>query len=221
MSAASVTETTGKDQSMSMRVLMIMSCAVLSACTLIRPLQTVSMQSYVLESPATGHPSNEANPRGATLVVAELRSRPGYDTPRMAYVKRDYTLDHYANSQWADTPARMLQPLLVSALETTGHYNAVLRAPAPVAAGLRLDTEIVRFEQVFITQPSHIRITLRVLLTDTYKGQVLGQREFDTDVPSPGDDAYGGVRALNQALTPLLKDITAYCVALTPAAGTP
>jgi cholesterol transport system auxiliary component len=177
------------------------------------------MQSYVLELPAAGSQASVARPRSEALVVAELRTRPGYDTPRMAYVKRDYTLDYYANSQWADTPARMLQPLLVGALESTGHYSTVLRAPAPVAAGLRLDTEIVRLEQAFTTQPSHMRITLRVLLIDTRKGQVLGQREFTTDVPAPSDDAYGGVRALNQALVPLMKEVAAFCVALSPSAG--
>jgi cholesterol transport system auxiliary component len=159
--------------------------------------------------------------QAATLVVAELRTRPGYDTPRMAYVKRDYSLDYYANSQWADTPARMLQPLLVSALDATGRYRAVLSSPAPVAGALRLDAEIVRLEQVFITQPSHMRITLRAILIDAHKGQVLGQREFDVDVPAASDDAYGGVRALNQALVPLLREVAAFCVESTPAAVTP
>ena len=204
-----------------MRVLLMLSCVVLSACTLIKPPAAVTMQSYVLELPATARPPNTARPQAAALVVAELRTRPGYDTPRMAYVKRDYTLDYYANSQWADTPARMLQPLLVNALEATGHFSSVLRAPASVAAGLRLDAEIVRLEQVFIKQPSHMRITLRVLLSDAHKGQVLGQREFDADAPTSSDDAYGGVRALNQALAPLLNDVATFCVALAPLTGTP
>ncbi len=206
---------------MYLRVLMIMSCAVLSACTLIKPPPAVNLQSYVMELPAHAPPSKAVSPSAPALVVAELRTRPGYDTPRMAYVKRDYTLDYYASSQWADTPARMLQPLLVSALEATGHFSTVLRAPAPVAAGLRLDAEIMRLEQVFIKQPSHMRISLRVLLIDARKGHVLGQREFDADVPAASDDAYGGVRALNQALDPLLKEVAAFCVALTPATGTP
>ncbi len=206
---------------MRMRVLMVVSCVALSACTLIKPPATVPLQSYVMELPGASRAANTARPQGATLVVAELRTRPGYDTPRMAYVKRDYTLDYYANSQWADTPARMLQPLLVNALESTEHFSAVLRAPAPVVAGLRLDAEIVRLEQVFTTIPSHMRISLRVLLIDTRKGQVLGQRELDADAPALSDDAYGGVRALNKALAPLLNDVAAYCITLTPSPATP
>ena len=203
------------------RVLLILGYAALSACTLIKPPAAVNMQSYVLELPAASHPAPAAPVQGASLVVAELRTRPGYDTPRMAYVKRDYTLDYYANSQWADTPARMLQPLLVNALESTGHYSTVLRAPASVTTDLRLDAEIVQLEQVFTRQPSHMRIALRVLLIDARKGQVLGQHVFDADVPSPSDDAYGGVRAINQVLASLLNEVATFCVALTPSAGTP
>ncbi len=206
---------------MSLRMLLVMSSAVLSACTLIKPPPAVNLQSYVMELPTPTHRARPASPPAPALVVAELRTRPGYDTPRMAYVKRNYALDYFANSQWADTPARMLQPLLVGALESTGHFRSVLRAPAPVAAGLRLDVEILRLEQVFITQPSHMRITLRVLLIDSRKGRVLGQREFDTDVPAAGDDAYGGVRTLNKVLGPLLHDVAAFCVDLTPATDSP
>ena len=208
---------------MLLRVLLVTSCAALSACTLIKPPAAVNMQSYVMElpAPAAGHPAKRVRPLARALVVAELSTRPGYDTPRMAYVKRDFTLDYYANSQWADTPARMLQPLLVSALEATGHYSAVLRAPAPIAASLRLDVELVRLQQVFTERPSHMRITLRVLLIDASEGRVLGQREFDADMPTASDNAYGGVRALNKELAPLLNEVAAFCVGLTPSVGTP
>ncbi len=207
---------------MSLRALLMMICAVLGACTLIKPPPAVNLQNYVLEPSVAGPAANSVTkPLGVALVVAELRSLPGYDTPRMAYVKRDYTLNYYANSQWADTPARLLQPLLVSALEATGHYSAVLRAPSPVGATLRLDVEIVRLEQVFTSRPSHMHITLRALLINARKGQVMGLRQFDADISAPSDDAYGGVRAINLALTPLLDNIAAFCVALTPSAGTP
>ncbi len=198
------------------RVLMVMICAVLGACTLIKPPAVASIQSFVLETPATTHNIPAAKATDPVLVIAELRSRPGYETPRMAYVKRDYALDYYATSQWADTPAHMLQPLLVNALDATGHYSAVLRAPAPVAGALRLEAEVVRFEQVFTVQPSRMHISMRVQLIDTRKGIVLGTRQFDSDLPAPSENAYGGVRAANLALAPILNEIAAFCVSLTP-----
>lgn len=201
---------------MCMRVLMVMICVVLSACTLIKPPVAVSMQSFVLDTPTTAHATPAPKATDPVLVIAELRSRPGYETPRMAYVKRDYALDYYAASQWADTPAHMVQPLLVNAFESTGRYSAVLRAPAPVAGELRLEAEVVRFEQVFTEHPSRMHISLRVQFIDAHKGKVLGTRQFDAELTAPSEDAYGGVRAANQALAPILKEVAAFCVSLTP-----
>jgi cholesterol transport system auxiliary component len=198
------------------RVLLVMVCSLLGACTLIKPPVAVSMQSFVLDNPAITTASPAPTATDPVLVIAELRSRPGYETPRMAYVKRDYALDYYASSQWADTPAHMLQPLLVNALDATGRYSAVLRAPAPVAGELRLEAEIVRFEQVFSVHPSRMHISLRVQFIDAHQGKVLGTRQFDAELPSPSEDAYGGVRAANQALAPILKEVAAFCVSLTP-----
>lgn len=191
----------------------------LVACSVLKPPHLADVKTYVFEpmiAPAPATPARQAT-RNAVIVVAEPRSQAGYATVRMAYMKRDYALDYFANSQWADTPARMLQPLLVAALEATGHYAAVLRAPAAVAAGLRVDTEVVHMEQVFVTQPSRMRIAVRVQLIDPQRGQVLGTRLFDVNAAAPTDDAYGGVRAANQMLTPLLKDVAAFCVSLSNA----
>jgi len=192
----------------------------LAACSLLKPPAVAEVKTYILEpaeAPAT--PTLASQPTSAVMVVAEPRSQPGYATARMAYVKRDYALDYFANSQWADTPARMLQPLLVNALEATSHYAAVLRAPAAVTGGLRLDTEVAHMEQVFVVQPSRMHIALRVQLIDPQRGEVLGTRVFDASSPAPTEDAYGGVQAANQMLAPLLKDIAAFCVSLSSPAN--
>lgn len=197
------------------RVCLMVILTTLAACSVLKPPAVAEVKTYVLEpAVAPAAPTPTSQPTSAVVIVAEPRSQSGYATARMAYVKRDYALDYFASSQWADTPARMLQPLLVNALEATAHYTAVLRAPAAVASGLRLDTEVVHMEQVFVAQPSRMHIALRVQMIDPQRGQVLGTRVFDVSAPAPTEDAYGGVRAANQMLTPLLKDIAAFCVSL-------
>lgn len=188
----------------------------LVGCSVLKPPRVADVKTYVFEPVIAPAPATPAQPAidNAVIVVAEPRSQAGYATTRMAYMKRDYALDYFANSQWADTPARMLQPLLVAALEATGRYAAVLRAPAGIAGALRVDTEVVHVEQLFVTQPSRMRIALRVQVINPQRGQVLGTRLFDVNADAPTDDAYGGVRAANQMLAPLLKDVAAFCVEL-------
>ena len=53
---------------------------------------------------------------GPVLLVSPPQAEPGFETQRMAYVRRPYQLEYYAVNQWADTPARMLAPLMVHAL---------------------------------------------------------------------------------------------------------
>ena len=72
-----------------------------------------------------------------------------YDTPRIAYMQHQYGLRYYTRSRWADTPARMLAPLLAEALNASGRFQALYASPGRVSAELRLDTELIRFHQDF------------------------------------------------------------------------
>jgi cholesterol transport system auxiliary component len=137
-------------------------------------------------------------------------------------VKKAHELRHYARADWVEPPARMVGPLLVRALERTGRFQAVVAAPGGVAAGLRLDTEIVRLQQEFTEKPSRVRFTLRAQLADVAAGRVLGTRELEAVEPAPSDDAYGGVLAANRAVRRVLEEAAGWCAGLAggaPAAG--
>jgi ABC-type uncharacterized transport system auxiliary subunit len=57
---------------------------------------------------------------------------------------------------------------IVSALESSGTFRAVILAPTAAAGDLRLDTEILRLQQDFASQPSRVRFTLRAYLVDQH-----------------------------------------------------
>lgn len=162
----------------------------------------------------------EANPAVAlapgsgerVLEVTALRAWPGFDTPRMAYVLKRYELDYYAASQWADTPARMIGPLLAGALERTGAFGAVVRSPSAVPGDLRLQAEVVRLAHSFTTRPSRVELALRVELVDAREKRVLAARLIEETEPAPSEDAYGGVRAANAALERALARIVELAV---------
>jgi cholesterol transport system auxiliary component len=146
--------------------------------------------------------------QGPTVLVSVPDARPGYHTPRLAYIKERYRLDYFAYHQWVDTPAAMLQPLLVSALRARRGVGAVTTGDAEgVAADLRLNTSILHLYQDFRTRPSRGSVALVVRLVDLRQGRVLAVRAFDADVPAPEDSPYGGVVAINRALARLLPQI--------------
>ena len=183
--------------------------ALLAACAALQAPEADNASTYVLEAaPAAGAPRPR---RDLVLEVSVPRARPGFDTPQMAYTQRANSLEYFARSRWADTPARMLAPLIAQALDRSGAFRAVVQAPSHAAAGLRLETELVRLQQDFGAKPSRVRLTLRAQLIDTDARRVLAAAEFDETEAAPSDDPYGGVIAANRALARLLERLTQFC----------
>lgn len=189
--------------------LMLLAAVLLAGCGGLRAPAAADVNLYVLDARAAIKPV--AQKRDLVIAVAMPHARPGYDTPQIAYVKQPHQIEYYAVNRWADTPARMLAPLLAQALEQYGGYRAVVQVPATVSADLRLDTELVNLRQDFEVQPSRVELALRVQLSDARTGRVLATRLFAENEPAPSENAYGGVIAANRALQRILEQLPAFC----------
>lgn len=183
--------------------------ALLASCTALQPPEPDRATRYLLEPVATARAPRPQ--RDLVLAVSAPRARPGFDTPQMAYTQRPNALEYFAKNRWADTPARMLTPLLAQALERSGGFRAVVQAPSAAIAELRLDTELVRLQQDFATRPSRVQITLRAQLIEVGERRVLASAQFDEVEAAPSDDPYGGVIAANRALARLLERLADFC----------
>jgi cholesterol transport system auxiliary component len=128
----------------------------------------------------------------------------------MAYLEQDYRLDYFADHQWVDPPAAMLESLLVQALGGHPAFGAVSADGRGIRANLRLDTVIEALYQDFRPRPSQGRVALRVRLVDLGTGRIIDTRLIEDSAPAPSDDAYGGVQAINRALGRLLPEIAEF-----------
>ncbi len=145
------------------------------------------------------------------LLVSIPTAAPGFNKRSLVYFDQQYEVKYHKKAQWVDTPARMLLPLLVHHLELTGLFNTVLSAStSPIAASLRLDTEIVRLQQEFFTEPSQIHLVVRAQLLDMDARSVLATRVFEITENARSEDAEGGMLATNRAIARLLKAITKF-----------
>jgi cholesterol transport system auxiliary component len=150
--------------------------------------------------------------RELVLEVGVPRAAPGFDTAALLYVQKPFVLDAFATHRWVDAPARMIGPPLTHALEQTGYFRAVVPAPAGVPADLRLDTELVRLQQNFMTRPSRVELSLRFRLLDLRGRRVVAARVVDVDAAAASDDPDGGVVAANKALASALAQAAAFAV---------
>lgn len=188
---------------------------LLPACSVLPKAAPVSVERYTLD---VEFPSAlPAAPEGPVLLIARPLARTELDTPRMAYREQDHTVEYFARSRWADTPALLLQPGLVEAFEASGHYRAVIRVGSAAAALLRLDTEVLEFSHDFRVNPSQFEIRLRIQLVDLQTRKVIASRIFTATQPAPVRSPYGGAQAANAAWQSLLPEIVTYCTAQLPA----
>jgi cholesterol transport system auxiliary component len=169
--------------------------------------------------PAAARPPD---PNGPVLLVSPLQPEPGFDTPRMIYLRRRYELEYYAVNQWADVPARLILPLLVQAINRDGIWRAVVPLPSSVRGDYRLDTDGVAVQQEFLQQPSRVRVTVRAQLINQKEFRIVGMRTFEAVEDAPSEDAYGGVQAANRAIAAILNQLASWlqdCARRTPGCG--
>jgi len=186
----------------------LLGLVLLAGCVGPQGRQAEPMAVFTLE---TNFPAASYAKDGPVVLVSTPRARPGFDTERMAYVRRPNELEYFARHRWIDAPARMLAPLLVQALEATGAFSAVVPAPTVARAKWRLESEIVRLQQEFFDGPSRVQLVLRSQLIDAATQRPVAARVFSASVPAAGDDARSGAAAANEAARRLLPQLAAWC----------
>jgi len=170
-----------------------------------------SLENLRIEAPAAPREPGPPSRTAPTLIVNPVHPAPGLDSQHILYVRDAHQLEYFAHSDWIDTPARMLTPLIVTAVQNSGVFLAVVQTPSDVAGDLTLTTELIRLQHDFGSQPSRVRITLRAYLLDTRTRKVLAWREFDESYAAPSESPQGGVVAANRAVQSALEQLGRFC----------
>ena len=194
-------------------IFLLFSLPLITGCSALlskQPLQTTyfSLERGQANLPVEFTPTS--NLKLPTLTINMSKANAGFDTKRMMYTRAPYQLEYFAKNEWVDTPARMLQPLMVSAIEKTGAFKAVLPIYSAVKSDFRLESEIVQLKQIFNSKPSQLQFTLRVTLIDNATNKIIANREFDELTNAKSDDPVGGVLAANQAVNTVLEKVSKF-----------
>ena len=188
----------------------------ISGCSLLKPTAKPNTNFYSLDrgavSTAVKPPAPPPSTPGAnlTLIISPPRAAAGFDSSRIIYVRQAHRMEYFAQSEWVDPPARMLGPLMATALEKTGAFRAVVLTPGSASGDLRLDTEVIRLLHDFSTRPSRVNFVLRVYLVDDKTRQVVAWREFDHSLEAGSEDASGGVAAANRVVQKTLEELSEF-----------
>lgn len=181
----------------------------LTSCSIFSPIKTQSYNNYLLnEIPSVS--KNKRHP--ITLFVSPVDADSLYNTNAMAYTAHPYQLDYFAKNKWADTPAKMLQPLIVQTLNNTHYFHAVTTSANVTTSDYILNTKILELRQLFFLHSSRLIFRLNAEIINAKTGDVIANKQFliDNNVNQYGP--YGGVIAANNAVAIVLKQLSSFCV---------
>lgn len=203
----------------SLRGLVVLIMVLLGGCaTSLLPKAPPAPARHTLDDGAPTVASPALRASAPTLIVSLPIAAAGFETAHIVYLRQPQQIEHFAFNDWADTPANMLAPLIARRIERTGAFRAVLTAPTGAIGRYRLDTELVRLQHDFTQLPSHVRLTLRVVLIDVSTRSVIARRAFDASLAAPTDDPYAGVRTARLLTQQVLGELAAFCAAAVPLA---
>lgn len=194
-------------------VILIMIC-LLTGCSLFGAVKTEPSKTYVISA----LPAVESKfPRTqATLLVLNIESDPIYETTEMAYSIYRYQLSYFAKNGWVKTPAQMLQPLIVEALQNTHYFHAVISSSAIGHYDYILSTKLLELREVFFPCSSEIHLKLRAQIVKASDSTIVATREFFVTEPAPQRTPYGGVVAANRAVANMLAQLVKFCLKTIP-----
>jgi cholesterol transport system auxiliary component len=183
---------------------------LLIGCTQALPFRArTPMSQYLLEW-QPGQPAQTAAADAPVLQLSAPHAAAGYGNSAMLYMAEPHKLARFSRHRWADAPARMLEPLLLRALQHSGLFSAVAAPGAAVQAGLRLDTELLQLQMNTEGGRHLVQLALRAALIDQRSGRQLAVREFHIEEPAATATPAAGVAAANRAVAKLLAELTAF-----------
>ena len=120
----------------------LLAMFLLSACS---PVRVKPQDTWLLNNVSCDMPVRSTRP--IVLMVAPPSSRPIYNTTRMAYMARPFQISYFSSNVWAETPADMLQPLLIQTLQDTHYFRQIVTQPYVGPYNYVLSTQILALYQ--------------------------------------------------------------------------
>jgi cholesterol transport system auxiliary component len=180
----------------------ILMIALLSSCSLLSPLKA-DYTTYVFNTLPC---KVKYSPANITLFVATVSADPLYETDDIAYSSHPLQVEYFAKNKWADTPARMLRPLIINTLQGTRHFR-VITTSQNTQYDYILSAKIEELQQVFTAHSSYVVFRLHVEIINPKTGRIVRAREFISSKITCQCTPYSGVVAANRAITQVLAEL--------------
>lgn len=162
---------------------------------------------YVLDVDPAPAPAAAAQPLPVTLLVGRISTTELYRADRIVFGSGPVELGTYEYERWAESPADMIQDILITSLRASGQYRSVSR----IASSLRADY-IVRgrlFGLYEVDKPGlAARFSMQLELFDPKSGMTIWSDNYSHDDPVSGKKVADVVEALDKTVRGGVQQLT-------------
>lgn len=175
--------------------------SALSACGASRPVNY-----YVLDvAPA---PAASGQPLPVTLLVGRIATTHLYRDDRLVFGTGPVELGTYEYQRWAESPADMIQDILITSLRETGQYRSVSR----MASSMRADYIVRgRLFGLYEVDKPHLagRFSMQLELFDPKSSMTVWTDSYSHEEPVSGKKVTDVIEALDKTVHDGMQQLTA------------
>ena len=186
-------------QSVAILVLLV---GMAAGCGSARPVKY-----YVLDVPPAPANSTAAQ-YSVRLLVGRVNTSHLYRDDRLVFGSGPVELGTYESERWAETPADMVQDMLVSSLRSTGQYLSVSRLGTNVRGDYIVRGHL--YDLYEVDKPQLVaRFSLQVELFDPKLGNTMWSSTYTHDEPVNGKKVPDVVEAMDRNVKAGMQQLTA------------
>lgn len=174
--------------------------AGLSACALVGNGPAPNI--YTLTAPDIEAAGGAA---GAQLGLSDILTSAAYDTNRIVYKPNPNEIQYFASARWADRAPRMLQGLLIDALDRSGGFAAVSRKGSGISPDYELRLDLRHFGVEDTDEGKTVHITFAARLADYDADEVIASRSFETVSRTDAQGAAALVKVFDSAFADMTR----------------
>lgn len=139
------------------------------------------------------------------------------NTSRIAVNRTAMSLDYYEGANWVDTAPKMVQTLLIESFENSRRIVGVGRQSVALRADYNLVTELREFQaELRKDGPPDIRVRLNAKLVRFPQRIIVASTSKEAIVRAKGARIQDVVRAFDEALGKVLKEIVVWTLDAVP-----
>jgi cholesterol transport system auxiliary component len=194
---------------MSSAALYALCVGLFAGCTLFAPIKIDTTKNALNKVPLD-LPSETTH--SVTLLVLIPEATPVYASTRMVYTTDAYQVAYFRQNEWAETPAQMIQPLIVTAMSNTHYFSEVLSPPHFDRHTFVLRSEVLELKQDFTSEPAMLQLAIRFHLIREATNQVIATKELSVREPMRERNPHAGVVAANEAIAKVLRELASFII---------